>query len=90
MLSVSRVLVRDHVTRTLLFVVDAATMPLRIEATKQALWIEEAGSGRPVVDAPTAHLELLNDEAIQFTGAARLHGEHDLQLVRLTLELAPG
>ncbi len=87
MLSVSRVLVRDHVTRTLLFAVDAAEMPLRIEATTQALWIEELRSGRPVVDAPTAHLELLNDEAIQFTGAARLRGDHDLRLVRLTLEL---
>lgn len=89
MLSVSRVLVRDHVTRTLLFIVDAAKTPLRIEASTDALWIEVVESGRPVVDAPTAHLEILNDEAIQFMGAARLRGEHDLRLVRVTLELPP-
>lgn len=89
MLSVSRVLVRDHVTRTLLLDVDAAEMPLRIEATTGTLWIEELESGRPVVDAPTAHLELLNDEALRFAGAARLRGERDLRLVRLTLELSP-
>ena len=89
MLSVSRVLVRDHVTRALLFVVDATTTPLRIEATTGALWIEELASGRPVVDAPTAHLEILNDEAIQFRGAARLRGDRDLRMLRVTLELPP-
>ncbi|MDO8108459.1 hypothetical protein Q6348_14775 [Isoptericola sp. b441] len=80
-------LVRDQGTRALLFVVDQKTTPLRIEATQHSLWIEAADTGRPVVDAPEAHLEILNDEAIQFVGAARLRGERDLRAVRVTLEL---
>ena len=89
MLAVSRLLVRDQATRTLLFVVDAAATALRVEATGSTLWIEIAATARPVVDAPVSRLEIVNDEAVQFVGAARLRGEHDLRLVRVTLELPP-
>ena len=87
MLLVSRLLVRDQVTRTLLFVHDVRKGPLRIEATSGSLWIEIVETGRPLVDAPMARLEIVNDEAIQFVGAARLRGERDLRFVRVTLEL---
>jgi hypothetical protein len=88
-LVVSRLLVRDQPTRTLLFVLDAAATPLRIEATSSTLWIEVAATARPVVDAPISRLEIVNDEAVQFVGAARLRGERDLRQVRVTLELPP-
>lgn len=87
MLAVSRVLVRDQTSRALLFVVDVAAGPLRIEASAQSLRIELAETGRPVIDAPVAHLEVLTGEAMQFVGAARLRGERELRHVRVTLEL---
>lgn len=86
-LHVSRLLVRDQGTRTLLFVHDAREAPIKVEATAWSLWIEIVASGRPLVDAPMARLEIVNDEAIQFVGTARLRGERDLRLVRITLEL---
>lgn len=87
MLGVSRVLVRDQKTRALLFVVDAAATPVRVEADDHSLRIDLTDKGRPVVDAPEAHLELLSDEAVQFVGSARLKGERELRHVRVTLEL---
>ncbi len=87
MLAVSRVLVRDRATRALLFIVDSATTPVRIEAAEGALRIEVAATGRPVVDAPVAILEILNHEAVQFAAAARLKGERELRNVRVVLEL---
>lgn len=89
MLVVSRVLVRDRSTRALLFVVDAKKTPVTVEAAEGALRVEVAGTGRPVVEAPVAILEILNHEAIQFSAAARLKGERELRDVRVVLEL-PG
>ncbi|HMO10783.1 MAG TPA: hypothetical protein PKB06_04620 [Actinotalea sp.] len=87
MLSVSRVVVRDRGSRALLFVVDVARDPVRIEAADGALTVEHAATGRPLVQAPVAILEILNDEAVQFAAAARLKGERELRHVRVTFEL---
>lgn len=87
MLPVSRLLVRDRRSRALLLVVDAVETPLRVEAADGGLTVETEEGGRPVVDAPVVALEILNDEAMQLVGPARLQGERELRDVRLIFEL---
>ena len=61
---------------------------MRIEGTAASLRVEDVGAGAVLVDAPMAQLELIDGEAIHYTGAGRILDSRELRYLRITLEFA--
>ncbi len=88
MLKASRLLLRDGTTRALLLAVDVRGKQLRVEGTATSLIVEDTRTGTVLVDAPLAHLELIDADSIQYEGVARLRDTRELRHIRIILELA--
>lgn len=87
MLKASRLLLRDGATRALLLAVDVRGKQLRVEGTATSLVVEDLRTGTVLVDAPMAHLELIDSDSIQYEGVARLRDTRELRHIRIILEL---
>lgn len=88
MLRPTRILLRDGESRALLRAVDLRGHTVRIEGTSSSLRVEDVTTESLLVDAPMAQLELIDGEAIHYTGAGRILDSRELRYLRITLEFA--
>lgn len=94
MLRPTRILLRDGESRALLRALDLRGRTVRIEGTAASLRVADvtdpaAGAdGALIVDAPMAQLELIDGEAIHYTGAGRILDSRELRYLRITLEFS--
>ncbi|HEY0189272.1 MAG TPA: hypothetical protein VGC67_17430 [Cellulomonas sp.] len=88
MLRPTRLLLRDGETRALLRGIDLRGRTITIEGTAASLRVADATTGAPLVDAPMAHLELIDSESIHYTGAGRVLDSRELRYLRITLEFS--
>jgi hypothetical protein len=84
----TRILLRDGESRALLRAVDLRGHTVRIEGTAASLRVEDATTDTLLVDAPMAQLELIDGEAIHYTGAGRILDSRELRYLRITLEFS--
>jgi hypothetical protein len=84
----TRILLRDGATRALLRAIDLRGHTVKIEGTAASLRVEDATAESLLVDAPMAHLELIDGESIHYTGAGRILDSRELRYLRITLEFS--
>jgi hypothetical protein len=84
----TRLLLRDGETKALLRGIDLRGHTITIEGTAASLRVEDATSGTLLLDAPMAHLELIDSESIHYTGAGRIMDSRELRYLRITLEFS--
>ncbi|GHS86809.1 hypothetical protein [Cellulomonas hominis] len=87
MLKPTRLLLRDAASRALLLATDLRGKKVHVEGTATTFRVEDLTAGTVLVDAPMAHLELIDSDSVQYQGVARIRDSRELRHLRIILEL---